>query len=397
MLALNQLYRCASNPSTIQILREQSIIDSVLECFLSKDIGIADKAAQTIIQLAKNPVGLETIFHSSVLTHMEKAFQINSTIRFRVLDTFISIAVTSKEAFHLTEKTNHLQSLIDTIKSDDLLEQLNALELIDKLSTTPEGLAYLEGNGVLSKLTTLLTTEDPFLIPRVVAFMGKIGVRGDVAVIQKYDVVTKLRKLLEEGSPEVQEAVMTAFGEIGSTNEGLSLLSQQKVFDEWLSFIFSENRRNCCLHTFATLLKNISKSPSIESTEILKRVTNEIEDRNRTKQNIMNILMTFLRHPFVELRYAVLDVLCGLAMHSWGLEKLLEWPGFYEFATNRDSETTKPGKEWKYTLIQSMFESAKRFPTTVERSKQSEMTRYLQRGVFWKEAESNVAIHTEHN
>ena len=63
-----------------------------------------------------------------------------------------------------------LQQFLNELHKDDILLQLNCLELLSDLAVTEHGLLYLDQEGVVGKLETLMqmTENDPlasFLIP----------------------------------------------------------------------------------------------------------------------------------------------------------------------------------------------------------------------------------------
>jgi len=141
--------------------------------------------------------------------------------------------------------------------------------------------------------------------------------------------------------------------------------------------------------------KKISKVSTPEADSLLQTLLQEIPSKG-TKKHLLPLIMTMMNQPFSELRYAVYDVLTGLASSLWGVEKELQYPGFYEWLTNRKSEDTKAGKEWKYTIVQVIVQTLK--TTTqqlLDKPKFNELLRYLKSGVFWVDAEATLEIKTQ--
>jgi hypothetical protein len=68
-----------------------------------------------------------------VISQLKKGVNISETVKFRVFDLFASISAISLEAFQLCETNGCLQEIVATIQSDDFLQQLNVIELLDKV------------------------------------------------------------------------------------------------------------------------------------------------------------------------------------------------------------------------------------------------------------------------
>jgi hypothetical protein len=68
----------------------------------------------------------------------------------------------------------------------------------------------------------------------------------------------------------------------------------------------------------------------------------------------MYLLSDYLRQPLPEIRIAAFGLLRSLANYDWGIKFMFDHPGFLEFLLHRDSETTKLGKEWKYSIVEAV-------------------------------------------
>jgi 26S proteasome non-ATPase regulatory subunit 5 len=128
--------------------------------------------------------------------------------------------------------------------------------------------------------------------------------------------------------------------------------------------------------------------------KILQKLCLEVPVKQGTT-SIVQLIMPLMHSPFAELRYSLFDALNGLVAHKWGLQEVLNYPGFYEFITNRSTETTKPGKEWKYTVIQTMARTSSKHTDALDITRRKELELYLQQGVFFIKAESRPEIASE--
>jgi hypothetical protein len=70
----------------------------------------------------------------------------------------------------------------------------------------------------------------------------------------------------------------------------------------------------------------------------------------------MAYLMGQLKAPIPTIRHAVFDVLGGAARQrsGWGLRELFGYAGFREFMESRTTETSKEGKEWKFSVMEEV-------------------------------------------
>ena len=84
--------------------------------------------------------------------------------------TVVKISQKSLPGLQKSAETGILQQFINELHKDDILLQLNCLELLSDLATVEHGLAYLDQQGVVSKLESMLQSSqsDPlagFLTP----------------------------------------------------------------------------------------------------------------------------------------------------------------------------------------------------------------------------------------
>jgi len=287
-----------------------------------------------------------------------------------------------------------------TIDTDDILQQLNGLELLDTLILIHQGSFYLENSKTLNKLSSILTKDDisnAMLAPKIISFFGDLATKGDLGIelFDKNQLLPIFKTILEEGPAETKAAVITSIGKIGSTSQGLLFLSKSplNILKDYIYFVNVEgDLRIQFLHSVAFILTN-SKDSS--SSSILKKLIENVENRSRRIETMTTIVMPLLRHPFVEQRYAVLDVLSGLTWHSWGVDQLMKYPGFFEYISNRNSEETKTGKEWQFMIIQNIVRMFDQHPQLFEQEKSEELKRYLKQGLYYVRAESSLEVATK--
>lgn len=73
----------------------------------------------------------------------------------------IDLSSMTPVALDICVQSGLLQRLInETLKDDDILAQLNAIELISDLACCSHGLMFLDQQGVVTKLESLMSTFD---------------------------------------------------------------------------------------------------------------------------------------------------------------------------------------------------------------------------------------------
>lgn len=169
--------------------------------------------------MAKSPEGAAVVLEESVLPTLKQHLQKNDEIlNFRVLDLFSQLASLGGHVFEVVKRTQVLEHLFQKLETDDLLQQLNAIELLEKehflsltltfcslffiidhststsqsmllmlifdipfpflqIAVPPEGISFLSERGILNKLITFLKSDEPLLVSKTLSFFGFVGSR----------------------------------------------------------------------------------------------------------------------------------------------------------------------------------------------------------------------------
>lgn len=258
---------------------------------------------------------------------------------------------------------------------------------------------YLQEHNVFSTLVSLINSDDPlasFLQPRVIRFFGSLSTKGDIGItiIEKNNVLQILNKIFESSSKDSKDAILTAIGYIGGSERGILLVNSSNIWNEYTYHLFMEDElRIVALHSLGHLLVNLSKQNVSSSTmEMVRKLVMNFPSRFGGFTNIVDVVMPLLKTPFPELRNASFDVLNGLSSFVWGVQILMNYPGYFEYITNRGTETTKGGKEWKWTIIQSTVKTVEKDHTALDITRFKELELYVKLGAFYFKAENQVEV-----
>lgn len=108
-------------------------------------------------------------------------------------------------------------------------------------------------------------------------------------------------------------------------------------------------------------------------------------------------LMKQLKEPFADKRYAVFHIMKGMCKHKWGIKELSNYPHFIDFLVDRNTEATKEGKEWKFsvaeTIVQTMNEN--KDDKVLDPKYLVQLKAFLKQGPFFVKGEHRVEIATK--
>jgi hypothetical protein len=138
---------------------------------------------------------------------------------------------------------------------------------------------------------------------------------------------------------------------------------------KWLSLLNGKLNVQCAtLHAIARIfdmsyehhsdseeLSDSKLSSYIDIVNDKKKII--FENIGKVKQQLtLTYLLKLVRGPVSELRYAAVDVLRATAgvRSNWGLLTFASSPEFRAYVLNQESEYCKEGREWKYSLVQTL-------------------------------------------
>ena len=126
----------------------QVVGDDSLEC--------ARLAMNVFLEVVSSPHLLDATLREAFLIDVVGLMTKSDTVRYRVYELLVSMALRDGDAFLFVKSTGLLQKLVAELDLDDILVKLNCIEVLISLLSVPAGLAFLEGYNVLGKLHSLL-------------------------------------------------------------------------------------------------------------------------------------------------------------------------------------------------------------------------------------------------
>ncbi|XP_066999030.2 26S proteasome non-ATPase regulatory subunit 5 [Anabrus simplex] len=397
-LAITELQRAANDENLIPQLCHADLLLKVISCLSLDDLTVARCAGSLLVKIGKTTVGLKSLYHGEIFEGLLSAQRESDVVRFRVYEVVVEIAEHSATGLQASVECGLLPALIEEFKTDDVLLQLNALELLTKLAVTPHGLHYLEQHRILEFLSDKVSNaegdiEGTIILPGLIKFFGNVAQVNPKDFFSKYpSMVTALFETLDSPDMIMAGVAMETVGYIATTVEGKHMLS---------------SLGDAMNNAMKTLACKIANSPTEWRVRALNTVANiialKVPDQDTlslalTKSwfdalspNPLETIMAVSRQPFPELRLAGLQVLNVLAEQSWGQEYMKNHPGLVEFLLDRSMETIKSCKDAKFDVIRTIVES----PTAAAIFGHDTMQRleeFAREGPFYVRGQTEVAI-----
>eukprot|EP00026_Physarum_polycephalum_P007792 Phypoly_transcript_07859.p1 GENE.Phypoly_transcript_07859~~Phypoly_transcript_07859.p1 ORF type:complete len:473 (+),score=81.58 Phypoly_transcript_07859:157-1575(+) len=405
-LTIDQLSICVGSiPNSVSFLKQNNLVPSVAAA-LGDDFSVAKKAETFFIELAKQKEGANLIFEETTKSTLDTLMR-DEMHQLRVMDLFAEISRLSPELFALSQP--FLTPIVHVFHTtDDVLRKLNFVEIITKISSTNWGVEFVRKAGLLENFMQILTDylnlkksdaqisrSDSFLTNKIITFIGQAA-KDDASIsflsqLPFLDIISAhLEELFTHSKNyfrENTEVSITAVGEIGRSQAGLNMIfAHPNLLRHYAAVMLTDDSAilTCAFHSFGELFSRESNSGEMEKIY------------NQLPAPFIPHVIKYASKPFEDLRYAAYHFLQGLAYHKWGVKIMMSHPGFFEWLTNRTTENTKPGKEWKFAIIQKIVT---RHKDVVEEilgaEKAAELQLYINRGVFFLQPEVALEVATK--
>lgn len=374
------------------------MIEQTIRLLADESIDVAKAAGKIITCFGRSGAALELLYSNPMLNVLHVVLNVTDEIRFRVYETLINICKLSIVALECTVQSGLIQQLLNEMNKDDILIRLNCLELISDLAMVDHGLVYLDQQGIVQKLETMMASveSDPmasFLVPGLMKFFGGVARYHPKEICSGNSTfVNTVFENLSSSDQNLCSIAIQTVGFIGSSIEGkLALDKLGNKMKQGLQYIGKAIRdapssmRLHALHTTASLIKLEVQD---QTTEFLEMTENWFSLLNSKS---FDIIMGIAQQPFTDLRISAHEVLTSLAMQSWGQKLMNNYPGFNEYLLDRSTEKVKEGKDSKFEIIKVLADS----PTTVEEFGQPyyvKLKAYVLAGPYFVQTQSEVAF-----
>ena len=138
------------------------------------------------------------------------------------------------------------------------------------------------------------------------------------------------------------------------------------------------------LGVFAEVIRNH------DETSDDSNIVEELFDKLKPGE-IMNYMTDLAKKPFADVCNEAFDILVATSAYPWGLQKMLNVPGFFEYLLDRSTAKDKDAKMRKYSLISAIC-SQKDVTNIIPTELLKQLRNYVKQGPYYVETTVEVAI-----
>lgn len=390
------------------------MVHILVDAIADESLSVLREAQRFLVLLAKRHT--ETFFDSSVI--MERFRDMahrNDKLKIRVCDLFVNIASTSVRASQLFHQSSIISEVVGELDNSDPLTLLNVVEIFKSIGSTKHGVSALRDAGLLQKIVAVLQDSHDkrdfmvrdFVIEAIGTFCEHHDKAFDAQQIQVFYSI--IRDAMNNAQQQI--VAISSLGSIaGGSDTALSLLLRDSLLlKHYLDFFASDNVSDDTARPIRHSIGHLLASPGV-STDLCEQfymaMQQLVMERTRDTKNVVTRIMELLKTPFAEDRFSLFHVLHGMCHHVWGVRAILsKYPLFVDFITDRSTEPSKQGKEWKFVIVDRILKTTSRF--TQSQPDQSRLQPlltppqrrnllfFLHRGPYYQPSEARVHIATE--
>ncbi|XP_060078581.1 26S proteasome non-ATPase regulatory subunit 5-like [Ylistrum balloti] len=362
-LCLQQLQFVGEDSQALEeLVRQDDILHQAIQLIGCDSLNVSQKANNVVSCLGHSASGLTALYTSTLLQTLQQVMDRNETVRFRVYELLVKICQLSVVALEYTHESGMLQQLLNEVHKDDILLQLNCIELLSDLAMSEHCLVFLDQQGIIRRLDDMIASVDTdpmagLLLPGLIKFFGGMARFHPKEVCSEKSIF--MNTVLDNTrNPALSNMAIQTVGFIGSTPEG------KVALDKWGGKLLSS------VSDIAAVLRNGTTELKINALQAVESLlTLRVEDQttellmltekwfNLLSHEPLRTLLEIVQQPFTDLRCAAYQVFIAMATQQWAQECMNKFPGFTEFLLDRLTESTKEGKDGKYTLVKTLAES----------------------------------------
>eukprot|EP00842_Homolaphlyctis_polyrhiza_P001201 jgi/Hompol1/2081/HPOL_003787-RA len=215
-LALSLIRRGTYSDADLHALTSSPILAALISALSIQDSDVAKSVSDILVEIgSRSSAFLELLLSDANVSLLNAVSEDDMVVKLRVYELVALISMSSAEAFAICERSHILSPLTNEIFTNDILETLNILEILQKFSETQTGLAFLDKTQVLAKIFALLQQHPDDMsdiysrlsLCAAIKFWGFLYFHQHTHISElqaKYDLFGALQSFLEEGSDDVK-------------------------------------------------------------------------------------------------------------------------------------------------------------------------------------------------
>lgn len=391
-----------------------------ISCLGSDDLEVAEKAGDLIsLVIPAHPAYVKAMYLAS--NQFPASVAHSRTVLLRYHSLLAELVKASEPLLQVVEEVGFVDQLLLLVRAEDVLVQVNAIELLVSIAGTDKGLEALNRHGGVQWLiATACQGADPLIKDEALRCLSALFSRAaahSMLFIQQIDpsavslFMETIFQYIDEGNEHNKIAglgLLSDFMAISAYSLAQALSYRNgDLLQAWLRLLIASKPelQGAALHSIARVLEqpdeqyveNDRALPSkaaltgipestVEDTEVTVETVSNLKKHlfaamNAFKRNTaVEYLIYSAKQPISATRHAAVEIMTALAMQAggWGLQLLfgrassetaLLQSAFWQYLTNRLSESNKEGKDFKFALIQAVSHNplAEHFPAEIKR------------------------------
>ncbi|XP_011043841.1 PREDICTED: uncharacterized protein LOC105139178 [Populus euphratica] len=355
--------------SAAQLIIDNGVYPLLLDCLINGNEQVAAASMEAIAKLAGSQKGMEIVFPANNSDDMHLgnlSARCSSLGRVRVLSLIVKLFSVSRDVASAVYNSNLLSLLEAKIRNtDDTLVSLSVFELFYELAEVKHATEFLSKTTLVQLLSSTISnvSKEAILRSRAMMISGRLLSNDNIYMfIDESNLGVKTiisaidgRLQLESQDWNECESALEALGQIGSSNQGATLLltisppAARHVIDA----AFDKHARGkqlASLHSLANISGETRSDSNIilngDAEESLRLLIYEAASKS-SKLTPSGLFLSVLQQDS-EVRLAAYRVLTGLVARPWCLMEICSKQEIIKIVTGPNTETTKIGMEARY-------------------------------------------------
>lgn len=335
-----------------------------------------------------------------------------TTICVRCASAVVELACQGDAEMHSAIDSGCMHLLVDMMTdSSDPLLQMSTLDLVEKLATTlpmhGNRATWLFSHNVLHPLLEMAGAHDdadPILggpALRTLSSLCQLAHRdASLFGLGGSELLTgfhhALRNFNTTGELDRLAFIDAASSFASASPDALEVvLDDAEIRESWLSLNVAQPKlKSAILMSVALVINPLPEKDSNGDSIAQVIPSNALAMRLYSSLGLVNgrdsteLVLSLAKSPLVEERLGAYALLESVAKQGTGAQVLLTSPGFFDFLVDRQTESTKEGKEAKFAIVQAIMNSSARGLLADDIVKQLE--KILKEGPYYVKLEREI-------
>mmetsp|Transcript_97715 Transcript_97715/g.174075 ORF Transcript_97715/g.174075 Transcript_97715/m.174075 type:complete len:498 (-) Transcript_97715:50-1543(-) len=362
---------------------------------VDEETGVAENAARAVQCAVQWPAGREALLGtqpgdgSSMAEQLQNRLpQLPEVQRIRALSLFVELG-RSSECFAVLENRGAYQKVLDAFLTDDLLLKLNAVELMDALSSYDAGQAFLGRAGLPEQLARELA--DPYCEPSirlcVTRLLGLVLRRtpSTASVLlpgREAPFPLSVAGLMDSRDQSEKLCALNAWVDASTGLEGLTFFLRWTPLLQDIVSMTSSTQNEVAKGAMAAWAAVLEERPPAAAATAAGP---EAEIWEIAEQRVLPLVLKNLTgKPFPDVRPHTWHLLAVLVRSQKAAQQAMPAQELRDLLLNFQSEQSADARIEKHKLVQTLMTEHRQFlGNFLNEEVYTLLTDYVQQGPYW--------------